>query len=184
IATSKDIDPISTEIATSKDNDPISTSPLEKFESHEKEIATSKDIDPISTEIATSKDNDPISISPLEKFGSYEKENINHSTAAQKNDESIVLNNELKNRINDQNKSQQNEHEEVTIPVPVKTDHNLYIPPPLKHPPTTSKTELTKNGTKSSNTSIIGFNTREVIMIFSLLLCAYYSGKLSHSSAF
>ncbi|KAF0499199.1 Bet v1-like protein [Gigaspora margarita] len=156
VATSKDIDPISTLHSEKFDIDPNSTSPLETFGSHEKDIATSKDIDPIST-------------SPLE------------NTAAQKNDESIVLNNELKNRINDQNKSQQNKHEEVTIPVPVKTEH---IPPPPKYPPTTSKTELTKNDTKSSNTSIIGFNTREVIMIFSLLLCAYYSGKLSHSNAF
>ncbi|CAG8719343.1 11568_t:CDS:2, partial [Dentiscutata erythropus] len=77
----------------------------------------------------------------------------------QQNNEEIFL---------DQNKLQQN-NEEVTIPVSVQTDRSFYIPPLRNYPPAT---ELTKNSTK-------GFNIREIIVIVSLVICAYYSGKLS-----
>ncbi|CAG8602908.1 24218_t:CDS:2, partial [Dentiscutata erythropus] len=127
----------------------------------------------------------------VEKSSSHEKENINHSKAAQMSHRSFVLNNGLKNQLNDQsklrhkshqiflnqskheevfldqnksqqneheevfldqNKSQQNEHEEVFLDEEIFLDqnksqnneevtipHGLYIPPPPKYPPVTSK---------------------------------------------
>ncbi|CAG8769153.1 12017_t:CDS:2, partial [Cetraspora pellucida] len=110
---------------------------------------------------ATSEEIDPISKSS-KRPKSHRKDDTNKNTASQTNDESVASNN--KNQKNIVVKLPKVNHDKV---IPKRTDHkwyNVYIPPPPRH---------SQEG--------LGFNTKELTIIFVLMLFAYYSGKLSIS---